>query len=40
MWMPWWPGIKRSPSWTVKPAYELATIQHLIDDYNINYESL
>jgi hypothetical protein len=40
MWMPWWPGIKRCRSWTVKPAYELATIQHLIDDYNINYESL
>jgi len=40
MWIGWWPGIKRCPSWTVKPAYEIASIQHLLDKYEIDYEVL
>ena len=40
MWISWWPGIKRFGSTTFKRAYDLASIQHLIDDYGINEERL
>ena len=40
MWVAWWPGIRRVKSWTVKPAYMIASIQHLVEDYNINTEDL
>ena len=40
MWVAWWPGIRRVKSWTVKPAYMIASIQHLVEDYNINTEAL
>ena len=39
-WTPWWPGIKRWKSHTAKLAYEIGSIQHLIDDYGLNEESL
>ena len=39
-WAPWWPGIKRWKSHTAKLAYEIGSIQHLIDDYGLNEESL
>ena len=40
MWAPWWPGIKRFKGWTTALSYDLASIQHLIDDYEINEEAL
>ena len=40
MWIAWWPGIKRFGSTTVKASYDLASIQHLMDDYDISGESL
>ena len=39
-WVAWWPGIKRVKGWTVKPAYEIASIQHLVDEYTLNTEAL
>jgi hypothetical protein len=39
-WAPWWPGVKRWKSHTAKLAYEIGSIQHLIDDYGLNEESL
>ena len=39
-WVPWWPGIKRVKGWTCSKAEDLATIQHLIDEYNIDEENL
>ena len=39
-WLPWWPGIKRFGSTTVKASYDLASIQHLMDKYDIDGESL
>ncbi len=39
MWVAWWPGVKRCKGWTVKPAYEIASIQHLVDKYNLNTEA-
>ena len=39
-WAPWWPGIKRWKSHTAKLAYEIGSIQHLIDEYGLNEESL
>lgn len=40
MWVAWWPGIKRFGSTTVKASYDLASIQHLIEEYDIKGESL
>ena len=40
MWAPWWPGIRRFKAYTSKRAYDLASIQHLIDEYGINKEQL
>ena len=40
MWVAWWPGVKRFPGTRIKRAYEIASIQHLIDEYDINYEVL
>ena len=40
MWKAWWPGVKRFPGTRIKRAYEIASIQHLIDKYEINYEVL
>lgn len=40
MWISWWPGIRRFKAHTFKKAYDLASIQHLIDDYGINEEKL
>ena len=40
LWVPWWPGIKRVKGWTAAKAEDLATIQHLIDEYNIDEENL
>ena len=39
-WVPWWPGIKRVKGWTCSKAEDLATKQHLIDEYNIDEENL
>ena len=39
-WAPWWPGIKRWKSHTAKLAYEIGSIQHLIDDYGLDEETL
>lgn len=39
-WVAWWPGIKRVKGWTVKPAYEIGSIQHLVDKYDLNTETL
>ena len=39
-WVPWWPGIKRVKGWTAAKAEDLATIQHLIDEYDIDEENL
>jgi len=39
-WAPWWPGYKRWKSWTCKLSYEIGSIQHLIDDYGLNEETL
>ena len=40
MWIGWWPGIRRFKAHTFKRAYDLASIQHLIDEYGINEEQL
>jgi hypothetical protein len=40
MWMPWWSGHKRFIGWTCKLSYEIGSIQHLIDEYGLNEESL
>lgn len=40
MWIGWWPGIRRFKAHTFKKAYDLASIQHLIDEYGINEEKL
>ena len=40
MWISWWPGIRRFKSYTFKRAYDLASIQHLIDMYEIDGEKL
>lgn len=39
-WVPWWPGIKRFGSTTIKPAYSIGSIQHLVDEYDLNTEAL
>ena len=39
-WVPWWPGIKRVKGWTTAKAEDLASIQHLVDEYGINEEKL
>ena len=39
-WVAWWPGIKRVKGWTAQRAENLASIQHLIDEYGINEEKL
>ena len=39
-WAPWWPGIKRWKSHIGKLSYEIGSIQHLIDDYGLNEETL
>ena len=40
MWITWWPGIKRFRGWTTALSYELASIQHLVDNYGLNEEKL
>jgi hypothetical protein len=40
MWVSWWPGIKRFKGRTVALSYDLASIQHLIEDYGLNEETL
>ncbi len=40
MWISWWPGIRRFKAYAHKRAYDLASIQHLIDEYEINKEQL
>ena len=39
-WVPWWPGIKRVKGWTCSQAEDLASIQHLVDEYGINEKNL
>ena len=39
-WVPWWPGIKRVLGWTTAKAEDLASIQHLVDEYGISEEKL
>ena len=39
-WVGWWPGIKRVKGWTAQRAEDLASIQHLINEYGINEEKL
>jgi hypothetical protein len=39
-WVPWWPGIKRVKGWTTANAEDLASIQHLVDEYGINEAKL
>ena len=39
-WIPWWPGLRGFRSWTTKLAYDLASIQHLMDAYGIKKENL
>ncbi len=39
-WVSWWPGVKRFKSRTIKPSYAIASIQHLVDQYDINTEAL
>lgn len=39
-WVPWWAGIKRVKGWTSAKAEDLASIQHLVDEYKINEEKL
>ena len=39
-WVPWWAGIKRVKGWTCSKAEDLASIQHLIDEYGIDEEKL
>ena len=39
-WLPWWPGLKGFRSHTCKLAYDLASIQHLIESYGIRKENL
>jgi len=39
-WLPWWPGIRRFSGWTIKPSYSIGSIQHLVDEYDLNTEAL
>jgi hypothetical protein len=39
-WVPWWSGIKRWKSRTAKLSFEIGSIQHLIDNYGLNEETL
>jgi len=39
-WAPWWPGAKRWKGHIAKLSYEIGSIQHLIDEYGLNEESL
>jgi len=39
-WVPWWPGIKKVLGWTAARAEDLASIQHLVDEYDISEEKL
>ena len=39
-WFPWWPGLKGFRSHTAKLSYDMASIQHLMNEYNIKKESL
>ena len=39
-WVAWWPGIKRIKGETVAKAEDLASIQHLVDEYDLNTEIL
>jgi len=40
MWAAWWPGHKRFVGWTTALSYEIGSIQHLIDEYELNKERL
>ena len=40
MWLAWWPGVRRFSGWTIKPAYNIGSIQHLVDEYDLNTEAL
>jgi hypothetical protein len=40
MWVSWWPGIKRFGATTIKRSYDMASIQHLMDNYDISGELL
>jgi len=40
MWASWWSGHKRFVGWTTALSYEIGSIQHLIDEYKLNEESL
>ena len=39
-WVSWWPGLKGFKSWTTKLSYDLASIQHLMDKYELKKENL
>ena len=39
-WVSWWPGIKRIKGNTYAKAEDLASIQHLVDKYDLNTEIL
>ena len=39
-WVSWWPGLKGFKSWTTKLSYDLASIQHLMDKYDLKKENL
>jgi hypothetical protein len=39
-WISWWPGLKGFRSHTAKLAYDMASIQHLMDEYGIKKERL
>ena len=40
MWASWWSGHKRFVGWTTALSYEIGSIQHLIDEYELNKERL
>ena len=40
MWTSWWYGHKRFVGWTTALSYEIGSIQHLVDEYGLNEESL
>ena len=40
MWASWWSGNKRFVGWTTALSYEIGSIQHLIDEYDLNEERL
>ena len=40
MWVPWWSGIRRFKGWTTALSYDLSSIQHLVDEYDLDVNNL